>query len=392
MNAEEQKKNVREHYARIANEAGAPSCCCGAGRKAVQIMPYRQKNEHNSAVIEETDLGLSCGSPVALAEISAGQTVLDLGSGAGIDVFLAADEVGLAGRVIGLDMTREMIERAEANRKKFGYDNVEFRKGEIESMPIESDSVDRILSNCVINLVPDKRNAFSEMFRVLKPGGRFVVSDLVSDAAISAEARKDGALWASCISGTIPKSEYLETARRSGFTHITVIEERAYPLPEGFPCRVYSITARGHKPVRPVIRSMDRKDLPAVEALLRDASLPSDGIQTWHPYFMVAEVSGKVAGAIGLEVYGEQALLRSAVVTAHLRNCSIGSFLYDAILAEARKRSIKQLVLLTATAEEYFVRKGFKRTDRAAVRGPITGSVEFTSACPSTAVCMTMEI
>ena len=160
-------------------------------------------NDENAPIIEAADLGLGCGTPGAFADLEKGMTVLDLGSGAGIDVFLAAQEVGPLGKAIGLDMTDEMIKRANANRQKLGILNTEFRKGEIEDMPIESNSVDRILSNCVINLVPDKRKAFSEMYRVLKKGGKFTISDIVSIGEIPESVRSDMQLWAGCVSGAI---------------------------------------------------------------------------------------------------------------------------------------------------------------------------------------------
>jgi SAM-dependent methyltransferase len=204
-------------------------------------------NEGNAPIVEAADLGLGCGTPTAFADLEKGMTVLDLGSGAGIDVFLAAQEVGPSGKAIGLDMTDEMIERANTNRQKLGILNTEFRKGEIEAMPIESDSVDRILSNCVINLVPEKRRAFSEMYRVLRKGGKFTISDIVSIGEIPESVRSDMQLWAGCVSGAIEKDRYLEIIRDSGFTEVTIASEKPYPTDSAIPFSIQSITVTATK-------------------------------------------------------------------------------------------------------------------------------------------------
>ena len=181
-------------------------------------------------IVTAADLGLGCGTPTAFADLKPGMTVLDLGSGAGIDVFIAAQAVGPAGKAIGIDMTDEMLKRARANKAKLGITNAEFWKGEIEDMPVESASVDRIISNCVINLVPDKRRAFSEMYRVLRNGGKFTVSDIVSIGEIPASVRKDMELWAGCIAGALDKQVYLQTVRGAGFKDLKISAEKPYHL------------------------------------------------------------------------------------------------------------------------------------------------------------------
>ena len=175
------------------------------------------------------------------------RTVLDLGSGAGIDVFLAAKAVGPTGKAIGLDMTDEMLKRARANKAKLGVTNAEFWKGEIEDMPIESNSVDRIISNCVINLVPDKQKAFSEIYRVLKPGGRFIISDIVSIGDIPAETRRDLELWSGCVAGATEKEDYLRIVREAGFRDLRIEKEKPYSLEQTVPFGLASITLAATK-------------------------------------------------------------------------------------------------------------------------------------------------
>lgn len=198
-------------------------------------------------ILQAADLGLGCGTPTAFADLKEGMTVLDLGSGAGIDVFLAANAVGPTGKAIGLDMTDEMLKRARANKLKLGISNAEFWKGEIEDMPIESNSVDRVISNCVINLVPDKHKAFGEIYRVLKPGGRFIISDIVSIGDIPAETRKDMELWAGCVAGATEKEEYLLTVREAGFKDLRIEKDKPFSLEQTVSFGLASITLAATK-------------------------------------------------------------------------------------------------------------------------------------------------
>jgi SAM-dependent methyltransferase len=196
---------------------------------------------------EGADLGLGCGVPTAFADLNEGFTVLDLGSGAGIDVFIASRYVGQTGKVIGVDMTEAMIEKAKANARKINATNVEFRLGEIEALPVDGDSVDRVISNCVINLVPNKKNAFGEIYRVLRSGGKFTVSDIVVDGTISEEKRRDAALWAGCISGAIDKKEYLGIIQNVGFKDIEIVSEKKHDYELENNAGLYSITVTGTK-------------------------------------------------------------------------------------------------------------------------------------------------
>ncbi|MDE3058069.1 MAG: arsenite methyltransferase [Bacteroidota bacterium] len=251
MTNEDLKQAVREQYSKIASSGS--SCCgpnCGCSTSEQQVVSISMNDTYQNAdqkITETADLGLGCGTPTAFADFEKGMTVLDLGSGAGIDVFLSAQRVGKTGRAIGLDMTDAMLERANANKEKLGIANAEFRKGEIENMPVASNSVDRVISNCVINLVPDKRKAFSEIYRVLKIGGRFTISDVVSVGKIPSEVRNDMFLWAGCVAGAMEKEDYLNVIKAAGFVNVAVASEKPYPSDDGIPFRLESITVTGMK-------------------------------------------------------------------------------------------------------------------------------------------------
>jgi SAM-dependent methyltransferase len=235
MKKDEIKKIVREGYAKIAKQDS--SCCipvdscCGNINLARDISrKIGYSEEELKAVPEGANLGLGCGNPVALALLKEGETVLDLGSGAGFDCFLAAGRVGQKGKVIGVDMTPEMIEKARENAKKEDYGNVEFRLGELESLPVADDSIDVVISNCVINLVPDKNRVFHEVFRVLKPGGRFMVSDIVLLKGLPGSIKNSVEAYIGCLSGAIMRDEYLRTIREAGFQEVRVLDETSFPI------------------------------------------------------------------------------------------------------------------------------------------------------------------
>ena len=236
MKKEEIKQAVKEGYAKIAKREWSccgpvNPCCCATTELAAKIgknMGYTE-NELQS-VPEGANLGLGCGNPVALSSLREGETVIDLGSGAGFDCFLAAKKVGETGKVIGVDMTPEMIERARENARKGNYRNVEFRLGEIENLPVADNSADVIISNCVINLSPEKGRAFQEAFRVLRPGGRMMVSDIVLMKELPDFIKNSVEGYIGCLSGAIMKEEYLGFIRAAGFQEVTILEETLFPI------------------------------------------------------------------------------------------------------------------------------------------------------------------
>ncbi|MFH1623405.1 MAG: arsenite methyltransferase [Candidatus Aenigmatarchaeota archaeon] len=231
MKSSEVKKTIKEAYGGIAESSGSAGCCgsnCGCGgqvdREAIsKAIGY---SEGEMRAVPEANLGLGCGNPIALAGLKEGDVVLDLGSGAGFDCFLASKKVGPSGRVIGVDMTEKMVEKAGALAKEYGYANVEFRLGDIERLPVEDASVDVIISNCVVNLAPDKSKVFEEAHRVLKKGGWMVLSDIVLLAELTPEQRSDKGLLAGCVAGALMKDDYLSMLEAAGFEVRILGEDR----------------------------------------------------------------------------------------------------------------------------------------------------------------------
>jgi SAM-dependent methyltransferase len=233
---------VREKYAEIAlggpttgtTSCCGPSCGCGGDGASAEGVPVAMAEDYAAlpGYVPEADLGLGCGLPTEHAGITPGDTVLDLGSGAGNDAFVARALVGESGRVIGVDMTPEMVALARRNTEKLGYANVEFRLGEIEALPVDRDAVDVVVSNCVLNLVPEKARAFAETYRVLRPGGHFCVSDIVTRGELPASARRVAELYAGCVSGAVDEAAYLDGLRAAGFEGVRVVKAREIAIPD----------------------------------------------------------------------------------------------------------------------------------------------------------------
>lgn len=235
MKPEEIKKAVRNGYAQVAQK-GSSCClpsynCCGS-TPVTEVIGKKigYQEEDLKTVPEGANLGLGCGNPLAHASLKEGDVVLDLGSGAGFDCFLAAGRVGKDGRVIGVDMTPEMIDKARQNARKGNYDNVEFRLGEIENLPVADNEVDMVISNCVINLSPDKPRVFKEAFRALKPGGRLMVSDMVLLKELPEEIKHSVTAYVGCLAGAVMKDRYLEDVKGAGFLETEILEESTFPL------------------------------------------------------------------------------------------------------------------------------------------------------------------
>lgn len=233
-NENELKQIVKEKYGQIAkaNNVSGCSCGCGATENAVDFSIMKDDYSNVQGYVKEADLNLGCGLPTEYAGIKVGDTVVDLGSGAGNDVFIASSIVGETGKVIGIDMTEEMLEKASRNNQKLGYKNVEFKLGEIENMPLENQFADVVVSNCVLNLVPNKEKSFAEIYRILKPGTHFCVSDIVIKGKMTPELQKSAELYAGCVSGAIEEKEYLQIINNAGFTNVEIKKSKKIELPE----------------------------------------------------------------------------------------------------------------------------------------------------------------
>jgi arsenite methyltransferase len=228
MQKDEIKEIVRDRYSKIAKSSGC-GCCgsgCGDGKAQEKIAEEIGYEKDEIARFSEANLGLGCGNPTAMAEIKEGDAVLDLGSGAGFDCFLAAVHTGLSGKVIGVDMTAEMVEKARQNAEKYDYKNIEFKLGDIESLPIAANSFDVVISNCVINLVSDKEKVFQEAHRALKPGGKMFVSDIVLLEELPEELKKNKTLLSGCVAGALLKDDYIEKIEKAGFKVEVLGEDR----------------------------------------------------------------------------------------------------------------------------------------------------------------------
>ncbi|HJH32231.1 MAG TPA: arsenite methyltransferase [Methanosarcinaceae archaeon] len=245
------KELVKDRYGRIAsNEDSCCSCCSCDTDPVEQAKSIGYSVQEIINIPEGSAMGLGCGNPTALAGLKSGETVLDLGSGGGVDVFLASRKVGEQGNVIGVDMTTGMVEKARENARKGNYTNVEFRAGEIENLPVEDCSIDVVMSNCVVNLSPDKFATFREVFRVLKPNGRILISDIVIEGELPGDVRRSLDAWTECIAGALEKQEYLNTITKAGFRDVTIVAEHSFYNPEmddRIAGKVISVQVRAHK-------------------------------------------------------------------------------------------------------------------------------------------------
>ena len=263
------KEMVRQKYSAIASQEKSDNTasCCGSGCCSTEV--YNIMTDDYSAVEgynPEADLGLGCGLPTQFAKIKKGDVVIDLGSGAGNDAFIARNETGETGKVMGIDFTPAMVEKARRNAEKLGFNNVEFRQGDIEHMPVSDNIADVIVSNCVLNLVPNKQAVIQEIFRVLKPGAHFSISDIVLEGNLPASLQQAAEMYAGCVSGAIQKDHYLEFIKTTGFTNITVQKEKAINIPDDILLQylssreleafrnsntgIYSITVYAEKPTQ----------------------------------------------------------------------------------------------------------------------------------------------
>ena len=436
---------VRERYGNVARAVaehtpsasccgtGGTSGCCGSTSETCDPITSNLYDAAQTAGLPTEALlaSLGCGNPTALAELHEGEVVLDLGSGGGIDVLLSARRVGPTGKAYGLDMTDEMLALALENKSRAGVHNAEFLKGHIESIPLPANTVDVIISNCVINLSGDKRTVLAESFRVLKPGGRFAVSDVIVRGGLPDVVKANMPLWTGCVAGALEEQEFIDLLTDAGFEDATIEPTRVYgrddavallagtgldaALADQVDGKIMSGFVRARKPdatdgttrammpsITPggvSIRRATPEDIPAIERLLTGADLTTSGVAeiiTEHPAdFCVAETNAapaRIAAVAGLEVCCDEAVLRSVAVEPEWRSRGLGRELVRHMVCEAEARGIRALYLLTMTAEHYFPRFGFERIDRSSIPREIAETVEFTSACPATAVAMVRAI
>lgn len=412
---EEIKAAVRARYARGGQEG---SDCCGAGSPSVTFQAAGYGAAELKALPPEVVASaFGCGNPLAFAEVQPGQVVLDIGSGAGIDCLLAAERVGPRGRAIGVDMTPEMLRRAKANAAAAGFTNVEFRLGEAERLPVEDASVDWVVSNCVLNLSPDKPAVFREIHRVLRPGGRLLVADVVAED-LPEPLRADLTAWSGCLAGAMSEADYVAGLEAAGLVEVRVVARLPYEAKQteallGAPDRqggcggghwveaedlagkVWSASFAARKPggaAGITIRAAEATDLPAILALLEEARLPTAGVAEHVVDFLVAEEAGGIAGVVGMERAGEFALFRSLVVRPDARRRGIAERLFRGLETIARAKGVARAYLLTETLEARCRAWGFTRAPREMVPMALRASPEFTGCCPASAALMLKDL
>ena len=404
--------------------AAMGECSCGSptalGYSKVELAGLPEGAVANS---------FGCGNPAAFSDVREGEVVLDVGAGAGIDCLVAARRVGPTGQVIGLDMTPAMIEKARDNARQAGVTNVEFRLGEAEAMPVADATADWVISNCVINLAPDKKKVFREVARVLKPGGRVAISDIVfaDDAPeLPASLATDPELYIACIAGAVRESEYLAAMLEAGLIDVAVTARMTYGedalqgffretlerldggkrlesflagLKAAVAGRVWSARIVGRKPGEPArepgpvtVEEARADDASAIEGILATLGLPGLGVRESIGNFLVARAGGKVVGCAGLELYGETALLRSLAVLPERRGQGLGACLAGEILERARRLGAREAVLLTTTVQAMAASMGFQVVPRESVPPAVRDSWEFKADCCGTATCMRLAL
>jgi arsenite methyltransferase len=415
---QEIKEAVRTRYAKAIQ--GSSSCCGAAPVEAkgtfVKIADY-DPDDLGRLPADAVQNSFGCGNPLAFAAVRPGEVVLDIGSGAGIDCFIAAAKVGPAGRVIGLDMTPEMIDRARQNAREAGVTNVEFRFGEAEKMPVEDSSVDWVISNCVINLSPDKPAVFGEIARILRPGGRISISDIVAHDLPEA-VRQSRDAWTGCLAGAISEVEYVRGLEAAGLRGVRVTARTVYDASqlkglfassccgiaeaagqdasasaEAAAGKIWSARLEGVKTypasvtAKVAIAPAREEDLSAIEELLAEAGLPTDAGPHLGNFF-VGRHDGRIVGCAGMEVRGSDALFRSLAVDPAYRGSGLGRRLYDALAERARGKGVERAYLLTTTIVPLAESWGFRRIDREKVPPAIRDTSQFRGACCASAVTM----
>lgn len=415
------KTQVKDYYSQAIT--GQRNGCCSTGQAGSLTIPrlagYRE-DVLTALPAQAAEKSFGCGDPLAFAEVKPGETVLDIGSGAGIDCFIAAQKVGPTGRVIGLDMTPAMLEAARRNAAEGGYTNVEFRQGEAENMPVATNSVDWVISNCVINLSPEKPKVFSEIQRVLKPGGRIVISDIVAEA-LPDFIKNDNESYCGCIGGAIPTADYLRLLTQAGLVEVRIdarldydeamirglvlgddqLNARYGSLVASHPqllqqIKLASVKVVGRKLLpqeQPTVtmRAATAADQDAIAELLAVSGLPNQGLQEALTNAVVAEHNGHLIGVFAMERFGSDGLLRSFAVVPGWRGRGVGKMLWQALLTQAQQAGVRDFYLLTTTIAGLAARAGFQVISREQVPATVRRSPEFELSACATATCMRLR-
>ncbi len=418
------KAQIRDYYGNHAKNVGRGSSCCG-GSSSYSCGSSIGMGNYEAKTLETVPdtaalASAGCGNPTMLASIRQGEVVLDLGSGGGLDALISAQRVGPEGKVYGIDMTPEMLALARANAAKAGIGNVEFLKGDIEQIPLPDNSVDVIISNCVINLALDKTKVFGEAYRVLKPGGRLAVSDIMFDgdrAKLPADLLEQASVWASCVGGALEVEEYKTHLTAAGFEDVSVQITTNYDIQsltsgccgsgpkESYGCSstsadvaIVSGFARATKP-NPLwvsepttIAAAELEDLGDILGLLVQHDLPTAGVSDHLDGFVVARQGSRIVGVCGTERYGEIVLLRSVAVAASQSGRGLGKKIVSQVLDDLRNVGVKETYLLTTTASGFFGALGFEQVHRNQVPDAISATAEFRDLCPCSAAVMTKRL
>lgn len=417
MNNEEMREKVRQKYAVAITRKSGCGCttgCCGSTDSNPVTGGLYIKTEYADIPEEAFQASLGCGNPTALSDLHAGETVLDLGSGAGLDVLLSARRVGPYGKAFGLDMTDEMLAAANANKAKAGAKNVEFLKGHIEDIPLPEGEVDVVISNCVINLSTDKQKVFSEIHRVLKPGGRMAVSDIVLTKPLPEKLRQNVLAWAGCIAGSLEISEYKTKLAQAGFGDIEIQVTREYDLDDPFlrgmlsdftqreinECNgaVVSAFIRAKKPAHLLVSEQEftvtlagQADFAQIHELLQQNGLPTAGVDPVTGKYYVAK-STELIGVVGTECYGASAMLRSLAVKPQCKKSGVAKALISKALDILKSDAITDVYVITNTAEKYLNRFGFVKVDRSEVPATVLNTSALGDACPASSTHMHLRI
>jgi len=406
------REDVRKKYAQaITNKLS----CCGAGTSHNPITGNLYESNEIEGLPEDIVNGsFGCGNPTALAELHAGEIVLDLGSGAGLDVLLSAKRVGPYGKAYGLDMTDEMLSVAKENQARSGITNVEFLKGHIEAIPLLGNTIDVIISNCVINLSGDKDKVLQEGYRVLKPGGRLAISDIVLTRVLPLSVQRNLTAWAGCIAGALLEEEYKEKLISAGFTNIEIVRTRTYEFSKeqadvlladlseterkDLRGGLVSAFIRAKKPADMLvvdeeytIRTAKDSDLSAIDKLLSENGLTTSGVRENLSNFLVAECEN-IVGVIGIEFAGHAVMLRSMAISQELRKRGIGAALFNRCLEIARAAGSKDAYLLTNTAEKFVTCWGFHKIQRSEIPDDLMQSSTLNNFCSASSICMKLKL